>query len=110
MRKLIEINQDHLVICDNKDCDFKVPNETGAPSVSIMKQFLNVACPKCGSNLLTEEDYTNSLKILNAMNWINRWFSWVTLFMPKAKKKTKGIIHIHKGVTIHEKSEQHDLD
>lgn len=93
------MNQEHLVVCDNKNCDFKVLNETGDPNVSI-KQYLNVACPKCGENLLTEEDYLNSLKLLNAINWINKWFSWITIFIPKSKKVTKATAHTHKGISI----------
>lgn len=99
MRKLIEMNQEHLVVCDNKNCDFKVPNETGDTNVSI-KQYLNVACPKCGENLLTEEDYINSLKLLNAINWMNKWLSWITIFIPRKKKPTKAIAHTHKGISI----------
>lgn len=99
MRKLIEMHQEHLVVCDNKNCDFKVPNEIVDTNVSI-KQYLNVACPNCGENLLTEEDYLNSLKLLNAINWMNKWFSWITIFIPKSKKVTKATAHIHNGISI----------
>lgn len=102
MRKLIEMNQKYLIVCDNKNCDFKIPNKTGFPNENI-KQFLNVACPKCGKKLLTEEDYLNSLKLHNAINWINwinKWFSWIIFFIPKNKKQSKLTACIHKGISI----------
>lgn len=99
MLKLIELNQEHLIVCNNTNCDFKVPNETGDPNTCI-KQYLNVACPKCGENLLTEEDYLNNQKLLNAINWMNKWFSWTTIFIPKKKKPTKAIACTHKGISI----------
>ena len=50
--------------CDNKFCDFVDANVT----VKGLKDWLNKPCPKCGSNLLTEEDYNRSQKMLDAYN------------------------------------------
>lgn len=99
MRKLIVIEQEDIVVCDNKNCDFKVPNKTGKPDVDI-KKYLNVPCPKCGENLLTEEDYSDFKLMVRAINWINKWFGWITIFIPKNKKKVKGIAKAHKGISI----------
>ncbi|MNB94637.1 hypothetical protein D3C81_428280 [compost metagenome] len=41
--------------CDTEGCDFK--DET--VSLEDYSQWLNKPCPKCGGNLLTEEDYKN---------------------------------------------------
>jgi len=50
--------------CDNKFCDFVDANVT----VGELKDWLNKPCPKCDSNLLTEEDYARSQKVLDAYN------------------------------------------
>lgn len=99
MRKLIQMHQEHLIVCDNEACDFKILNETGDPNVSIEK-YLNVACPKCGENLLTERDYLDSLKFLRMVNFINRWFSWITIFIPKSKKPHVASAHAHNGISF----------
>lgn len=39
--------------CDNKDCDFKDMDV----KFDDYPDWLNKPCPKCGSNLLTEQDY-----------------------------------------------------
>lgn len=43
------------VQCDNPKCDFK-DESVGFDRVI---EYLNKPCPKCGANLLTEEDYLN---------------------------------------------------
>ena len=50
--------------CDNKFCDFVNSNVT----VKGLNNWLNKPCPKCGENLLTEEDYNRSQKMLDAYN------------------------------------------
>jgi hypothetical protein len=103
MRKLIEINQEHVIECDNPMCDYSVSNPSGDPNVDI-SEYLNQECPKCGENLLTEEDlrdYKKVLKLINRMNW---WFSWVTIFIPKKKKLTKASVKVHDGVDLVEKT------
>lgn len=98
MRKLIEIIQENLIVCDY--CFFKIPNEN-KNKIPIMetKKYLNVPCPKCGNNLLTEKDYIAYAKLMSGMNWINKWFSWITIFKPKGKTKN-GSIKVHDGVKI----------
>jgi hypothetical protein len=99
MRKLIEINQEHVIECDNPDCDFNVANPSGDPNTDLT-EYLNKECPKCGDNLLTEEDlreYKKVLRLINRMNW---WLSWVTIFMPKKKKRDEGSIKVHDGIEI----------
>lgn len=98
MRKLFEITQDNLIVCDNEHCDFKVINETKDPNVDI-KPYLNKPCPKCGKILLTEKDYKDSLKFMKIVNFSNKWFSWLTFFIPKSKNED-ATIQIHEGIKI----------
>ena len=100
-RYLIELQQECLIECDNPECDYTIKNMTGNPSEDIM-QFVNKPCPMCGENLLTEEDYLQSEKTMQFINWINKWFSWLTVFIP-SKKEQVFEIHINNGVKISEK-------
>lgn len=101
MEKLIEIKQENLIICDNPECDFVVPNETQDPFADT-SEYINVACPKCGRNLLTEEDQKSHDAMLRIVRWMNKWFSWITIFLP-SKKRKEMFFHAHNGIT----SEQH---
>lgn len=65
-QKNIELIESGLV-CDNKLCDYK---DTSI-SVENYKDWINKPCPKCGENLLTEEDYINSQKVILAVDLIN---------------------------------------
>ena len=101
MRKLIEIDQENLVECDDLECDFEVTNETKDPNVDITS-YLNQPCPKCGENLLTEEDLYDYKKVLKLINRLNWWFSWVTIFIPKSKKPYEGSVKVHDGIKMEE--------
>lgn len=59
-RKLIETQQEYLIVCDNKQCDYKIKNTTDNPNENV-SMYLNTPCPNCGENLLTEEDYLQSM-------------------------------------------------
>lgn len=98
-RQLIEMHQEFLIQCDNKVCDYKIKNESGDPNENV-SDYLNMPCPKCGENLLTEEDYLQSLRFLKIINWINKWFSWTLIFYSKNAKKKSIKVHHHKGVNI----------
>lgn len=98
-RKLIEIHQEHSIVCDNKECDYKIKSTTGDPNEDI-SGYLNMPCPKCGENLLTEQDYLQSLKALKVVNWLNKWFSWIMFFVPKNATKESYSVHFHNGVKI----------
>ena len=102
-RKLIDTHQEFLIVCDNKQCDFKIENISGDPNEDTRK-YINMPCPICRENLLTEEDYKQGLKVLKAINWLNKWFSWLTIFSSKKENKDNVVIHCHNGVMI-EKNE-----
>ena len=97
MRKLIESTQEFKIVCDNVSCNYKVKNEAGIPDDSA--EYLNVPCPQCGENLLTEEDYKNALKVMKFVNFMNKWFSWLTIFS-KGKNKDKIKVKAHRGIHI----------
>ena len=96
MRKLIEISQEHGIQCDNKSCDFVVNGEI---SINETKKWLNVPCPKCGHNLLTERDFNDFRNMIWIINIVNFLFSWVTIFIPKKYYKEM-LINTHNGVKI----------
>lgn len=101
MKNLIDIKQENLIECDNKQCDYVVKNESKDPNERIDK-FINTPCPKCGQNLLTEEDYMTWVKLMNKINWINKWFSWLTIFTSK-KNKVKSTVKVYNGVHVKDK-------
>lgn len=102
MKKLIEITQEYSIVCDNKECDYKVINENSHIDGYDTIKYVDLPCPKCGENLLTKEDYLQSIKILKVVNWINKWFSWTTIFLPKNPKDKKYSVHVHEGVKFTE--------
>jgi hypothetical protein len=53
--------------CDNPSCDYK--NED--VSVSDYEKWLNKPCPKCGCNLLTQEDYEATMALIALTNTLN---------------------------------------
>lgn len=101
-RKLIEVYQPNLIVCDNKTCDFKIQNPTGDINEDI-SSYINIPCPECGQNLLTEEDYLLAMKVQKKINWLNKWFSWVLLVIPKKKLSQNVSMHIHNGIKIENK-------
>lgn len=67
--------------CDNPDCkwsDNTITEDT-------YKDWLNRPCPKCGQNILTEEDYANAETIRLAAKFIN------TLSKEELQKLTESI-------------------
>ena len=99
MKKLIESYHENSIECDNPQCDFVIPNETEDPNAPLDK-YLNQPCPKCGENLLTEDDLYNYEKSMSRINFLNKWFSWLTIFRTKKTKITTATMKAHKGVTI----------
>ncbi len=91
--------QEDLLICDNQSCGYTIKNQSGDPNVDI-SGYVNMPCPECGENLLTEKDYLQSLQIMKTINWLNKWFSWIMFFVPKNTKKGGLSVHVHDGVKI----------
>ena len=99
MRKLIETTQENTIECDNLSCDFEIPNESEDPNAPLDK-YLNQPCPKCGENLLTKEDLDDYIKMMKIINFLNKWFSWLTIFRTKNTKMASVTARAHKGVKI----------
>ena len=110
MRKLIEKAQGSLVTCDNIKCGYTIPYSD--EEEKNLHLYIDKACPNCGENLCTQKDYDDHMKVLKAVNWVNRWFSWVTLFS-KAKPEDKDYktfeVYTHKGVKITEVKTEEDV-
>jgi hypothetical protein len=104
MKKLIEKQQNSLIVCDNPKCDFSVPYDPVLEKGILA--FVNIPCPKCGENLLTPEDYLTHKRLMSTVDWINRWFSWITIFYSKKAKKATMQVHVHNGVNMSEIKEQ----
>ena len=68
-----------------------------------LSTYLNQPCPKCGSNLLTVTDFLSYMKMLKTISWINRWFSWLTIFSCKKGNVKSMTVHHHDGIHITEK-------
>lgn len=63
----LEMTENSGIRCDNEKCDFinkDSPDEN-------LGDWLNVPCPKCGENLLTQQDYENALKVDAIIDMIN---------------------------------------
>ncbi len=102
MKKLIEMKMDNLIECDNPKCDFTIPNPTGDPN-AYTDMYINMPCPQCGQNLLTEEDDRQFKAIMRTVNRINRWFGWIAYLIPRKKEKKGGFIKVHDGIKITDK-------
>ena len=100
MRKLIEKQQKSLVTCDNPNCDYTVPYTDATEKYLVL--FIDKPCPKCGENLLTMEDYLQHQNLIKVINFINRCFSWITLFYSKKRlaKSSSVCVHVHNGVKV----------
>lgn len=66
MEKNIEMVESGLV-CDNAACDWIDPTVT----FDNFKEWLNRPCPKCGENLLTQQDFDNATAVHVATSMIN---------------------------------------
>ena len=73
MNNPIETPSTHVEIlstglkCDTPTCDWK--DETLA--ISDWPNWINVPCPKCGGNLLTQEDYDNVMTLMETVKFVN---------------------------------------
>ena len=80
-----------LHICGIKcdACDFAEPNVDVKDYIS----WLNVSCPSCGANLLTEADHKTTKRVLFWTFWFNvLMFPIHLLTLPFQSKKERTII------------------
>jgi len=95
---LIEVKQEDLIVCDNPTCNFHIPYTD--ENKDELSYYINIPCPKCGENLLTEKDFIQSEKVMNLINWLNKYFSWLNYVFFWQKKTNIGSIHVHNGINI----------
>jgi hypothetical protein len=62
----IQVNHGGLK-CDNPACDWVDPTI----QVEDYKDWLNAPCPKCGENVLTEEDFNNTMFLRSIVGLVN---------------------------------------
>lgn len=67
MKNALEINISGIK-CDNPNCDY----DDMSIKVEEYEQWLNKPCPKCGENLLTEDDYRNTQFLLEVTKIANK--------------------------------------
>lgn len=99
-RQLIEKKRESLIECDNTDCDFTIPYSSSLEKN--MTQFIDMPCPKCGDNVLTKEDYILDLKLTRTIDWVNKWFSWITIFYSKKSWDNRNTVSVkvHDGIKV----------
>jgi DNA-directed RNA polymerase subunit RPC12/RpoP len=73
-KKLIHVSQDVALKCDNKHCDFVVKELR--PKLS-MKDYIGYKCPQCNYDMLTKADHKRYEKVMQVVNFINKWFGWM---------------------------------
>lgn len=61
------VSEEPGIICDNPGCDYTDPTANGED----LSPYLNKPCPKCGENLLTEEDLNSYLEMKAMIEFIN---------------------------------------
>jgi len=97
-RKLIEIEQENKIKCDNVSCSYVIKSDN---PIVIDESFIDTPCPECGENLLTREDYESFERLMKVIRFLNKWFSWLTIFSFRKNRKTKNVkINVHKGVHV----------
>lgn len=96
MKKLVLIEklEQMDVVCDNPKCDYKERIEAKQLSTYLYKY-----CPICGEILLTDADYVNYQNMIKVIDFINRWFGWIAIFIKQSDKKKLVSVHHHDKVT-----------
>lgn len=100
MKKLIEKQQQWSIVCDNPSCEYKL---TFSDLIEKhLHLYIGKPCPLCGQNLLTIDDYVLHKRMMANIDFINRWFSWLTLFIPKKKldRRSSVCVHVHDGIHV----------
>ena len=67
MENNIEVKESHL-LCDNPKCKYKLVD--GVDFMDLSK-WVDYPCPKCGQNMLTQEDYVDSMEVMERVNFVN---------------------------------------
>lgn len=95
MRQLIDLGKETEVTCDNTSCGYSILQDKGDNPEQAMSQYVNKPCPQCGTSLCTPKDYLNYVRMNKTAKWINRWFSWITIFYGKDAGCKSVEVHSH---------------
>ena len=57
----------HGLVCDNPKCDW----EDMSIKMEDYGQYVNMSCPKCSENILTEKDYNEVVELVKGVNLVN---------------------------------------
>jgi len=86
-KKRIEVLRDGGLQCDNSECDYTNMDI----HTDDYKEWIDAPCPKCGENLLTEDDFLRSLALRETIDMINSMsqesFDMFMEIMPASTKK-----------------------
>lgn len=93
MENSIEV-QEMGLICDNPKCDWK--DETVRSDQYL--DWLNKPCPKCGENVLTDQDYENVQKMFEAVKLLNRVADLIGF--EESTERVKVTINTHEKISI----------
>lgn len=69
--------------CDNPKCDY----QDMSVDVNDYKNWVNKPCPKCGANLLTQEDLDNTIMLMMCADIVNATFGEIPDNAPVGKVK-----------------------
>lgn len=98
-KELIHLD-DHRgqLMCDSPACGHMLAEG----EVTWGEHLIGHPCPKCGSDMLTREDYEGSERAFAAVRWLNKWFGWLgSEYVPNDPKwKHKIAVRHHDGKTI----------
>ena len=74
MKKIIHLKAEDAgkLNCDNTACNYTTPE-----LLPFNESLINHECPKCGSNMLTLNEYSRVVKLIKMVAWINKWFGWL---------------------------------
>ena len=97
-RNLIRFTQENAIVCDNPSCDYTVKNIDKTKFQDVL-EYVNKPCPLCGENLLSEQDYKIGRMMEKYIMFVNKYFSWMTVFMNPEKEKV-GTMHVKDGVNV----------
>jgi predicted RNA-binding Zn-ribbon protein involved in translation (DUF1610 family) len=103
MKELIHVLDNRSQLhCDEPACAHVLPEG----HVTWGEHLIGYPCPRCGSNMLTREDYEASERLHRCVRWINKWFGWLgTEYKDDSGAFTTVAFRHHAGKIIVEKEE-----
>ncbi len=90
--------------CDNPTCDWK----DDTIDRKDYESYINASCPKCGENILTQEDYDNIQLVFKVVDSVNAMsdeemdniIKTMGIEVDNPDKMMSMVIDTHKGITI----------